>query len=149
MAVIGDRLAMLAGMTPRLAAQDFVFVSLDPNAVGHDLLARATGFFREPEGVSLILAVDTAIELGLNTTVTMRRITLEVYSSLEGVGLTAAVAHALADADIACNMVAAFHHDHVFVPSADAAKALDILLSLQKRAQAEDNQSTTLRATQE
>ena len=36
------------------------------------------------------------------------RITLMVHSDLEGVGLTAAVSGALADAGIACNMVAAF-----------------------------------------
>nr|WP_282098724.1 ACT domain-containing protein [Qipengyuania intermedia] len=60
----------------------------------------------------------------------MARITLEVYSDLEGVGLTAAVSTALADAGIACNMVAALNHDHVFVPAARSAEAILVLQKL-------------------
>jgi hypothetical protein len=50
-----------------------------------------------------------------------------VHSALDGTGLTAAVSAALAAAGIPCNMVAAFHHDHVFVPAAMAARALAVL----------------------
>ena len=42
----------------------------------------------------------------------------------------AAVATALGDADIPCNMVAGFHHDHLFVPVKDAARALQVLREL-------------------
>jgi hypothetical protein len=59
---------------------------------------------------------------------------IDVFSSLEGVGLTAAVASALSQADIACNMVAAYHHDHVFVPSNRADMAMEILTALQATA---------------
>ena len=61
-------------------------------------------------------------------------ITLNVYSSLEGVGLTAAVSNALRENAIPCNMVAAFHHDHVFVPSKMCDQAMEVLTSLQKQA---------------
>ena len=61
----------------------------------------------------------------------MRCITLQVHSALDGVGLTAAVAGALAAQGIACNMVAAYHHDHAFVPEAQAEAALAVLLALQ------------------
>ena len=57
----------------------------------------------------------------------MARITLTGHSALDGVGLTAAVASALADAEIPCNMVAAFHHDHAFVPWEMRARAMDHL----------------------
>ncbi|QOF70735.1 ACT domain-containing protein [Aminobacter sp. SR38] len=60
----------------------------------------------------------------------MRRITLNVYSALDGVGLTAAVATALARHAIPCNMVAAYHHDHAFVPAARAEAALASLEEL-------------------
>ena len=53
-----------------------------------------------------------------------------MHSSLEAVGLTAAVAAALAEAGISANVVAAFHHDHVFVPAERAEEALDCLRRL-------------------
>ena len=49
-------------------------------------------------------------------------ITLGVESPLTAVGLTAAVSTALAEAGIACNVVAAMRHDHVFVPFDRAAR---------------------------
>ena len=52
------------------------------------------------------------------------------------VGLTAAVAVALADAGIACNVVAAVHHDHLFVPVESADAALAALRALQPDAAA-------------
>ncbi|WP_409995099.1 ACT domain-containing protein [Rhizobium leguminosarum] len=61
----------------------------------------------------------------------MRQITLNVNSALDDVGLTAGVAASLAEAGIPCNMVAAYHHDHVFVPSGLADRALNLLVALQ------------------
>jgi hypothetical protein len=54
---------------------------------------------------------------------------------LDGVGLTGAVASALSDAAIPCNVVAAFHHDHLFVPADLAEAALHVLLDVQAEAQ--------------
>lgn len=113
---ISDLAAMLAGLNPVLDPQSYEFVTADEPR--HDALAT----FREEEGWSSIVpAADGS----------MCRITLRVYSALEGVGLTAAVASLLADHKIACNMVAAFHHDHLFVPAKDSARALDLLKTLQ------------------
>ena len=58
-------------------------------------------------------------------------ITLRVHSDLAAVGLTAAFARALADAGIACNVVAGVHHDHLFVPADRAGDALAALRALQ------------------
>jgi hypothetical protein len=44
------------------------------------------------------------------------QITLGVESSLDAVGMMAAVSAALAARGISCNPVSAFLHDHVFVP---------------------------------
>jgi len=52
---------------------------------------------------------------------------------LAAVGLTAAVARALADAGISCNVVAAAHHDHLFVPVDRAAEAIEALSRLQSQ----------------
>lgn len=59
-----------------------------------------------------------------------RRITLQVHSSLEAVGLTAAVSTVLATHQISCNMLAGFYHDHLFVPQEHAELALQLLVQL-------------------
>ncbi|WP_253251803.1 ACT domain-containing protein [Flavobacterium sp. ACN2] len=59
-------------------------------------------------------------------------ITLEVHSSSAAVGLTAAFSQALGNANISCNVVAAYLHDHIFVDENDALKAMDVLLKLKE-----------------
>jgi hypothetical protein len=85
------------------------------------------GFFRENEGMTVILPKSNADDLGLPYSTVFAWITLSVHSSLEAVGLTAAVSHALTEAGISCNVVAAFYHDHLFVPVKDAARAMGVL----------------------
>ena len=82
----------------------------------------------------MLIPVELAQKSMLNVESPMRCITLNVFSSLEGVGLTAAVSSALGDNGIPCNMVAAFHHDHVFVPSEMCDQAMEVLILLQNQA---------------
>lgn len=79
----------------------------------------------EDEGVTLVLTAAEAELAGVPGSAPMCWITLRVHSSLTAVGLTAAVATALSRDDISCNVIAGFHHDHLFVPAdrADAAMA--------------------------
>ena len=125
---VRDREAMIAGMGPRLDTQRWRFVLVSPDTAPQ-LLGAAIGTFREDEGVTAIVPSGLADELGIEGP-DFARITLMVHSDLEGVGLTAAVAGALADAGIACNMVAAFHHDHAFVPWARSEEGLQALVDL-------------------
>ncbi|WP_025660963.1 ACT domain-containing protein [Rhizobium sp. IBUN] len=133
---VKDTRAMLSRMTPALMDGEFVFCVTSDEDVAQLAVPDALAWFREHEGTSLILSRGRAAELGFNCDAPMRRIVLEVFSSLEGVGLTAAVASALAARSIPCNMVAAYHHDHVFVPVAMADLALEILLKLQETSSA-------------
>ncbi len=55
------------------------------------------------------------------------QITLTVHSSLEAVGLTAAVANKLASKDISANVIAAYYHDHIFVQTSKAEAAVSAL----------------------
>lgn len=84
----------------------------------------------ESEGLTLVLTTLQAQSLGACTDSRFKRITLSVYSSLEAVGLTAVVASALAKEGISANMIAAYHHDHVFVPADKADDAIQILTQL-------------------
>lgn len=128
---LGD---MLAGLSPELDDETYLFVTAADGHVPDQVTEAAIGWFREAEGISLIVPREAALALGFADGSPMRRLTLRVYSSLDGVGLTAAVAGRLADHGIACNMVAAFHHDHVFVPANRAEEALALLQQLQREA---------------
>lgn len=128
---LGD---MLAGLEPALTAGMFVFASFPGAQVPAGAMEWALGWFREAEGISLILPRETALTLGCGDDPPMRRIVLQVNSSLEGVGLIAAVAGRLAEHGIACNVIAAFHHDHLFVPAGRADEALRLLGDLQREA---------------
>lgn len=121
---------MIAGMRPQLQDGTFHFCTVVDSTLAQRALPMAMASFREEEGLSLILPEAAVRNLGLAGSTPMRQITLGIYSSLDGVGLTAAVATALADAGIACNMVAAFHHDHAFVPADRAEDALMRLAAL-------------------
>ena len=129
-----DRAAMIAGMNPVPDPVIYEFCTFAEGAVDAATRAAAQAAalasFVEDEGLSLILPQDAARRAGLAPGLAMARITLSVHSALDGVGLTAAVAGVLADHGIACKMVAAWHHDHVFVPAADAARALSLLRAL-------------------
>ncbi|MEC9067998.1 MAG: ACT domain-containing protein [Pseudomonadota bacterium] len=125
---VHDGRAMIAAIQPRLDPRIWRFVLVRPDTAPQ-LLGTAIGTFREDEGVTAIVPAALAEELDIEGP-DFARITLMVHSDLEGVGLTAAVSGALADAGIACNMVAAFHHDHAFVPSNRADEAIDALHKL-------------------
>jgi hypothetical protein len=109
---------MLAGMAPVLDPREWFFVQVDGAPP-----ADAFAVIREDEGV-------TAIVSGERAGMAFGRITLMVHSALEGVGLTAAVSGALAGAGIACNIVAGYHHDHLFVPWERREEALAVLRGL-------------------
>ena len=79
----------------------------------------------EEEGLTLVLPRQDADRVGLAYDYVAGCISLGVHSALEAVGLTAAVAEALARDGLSCNMVAGFHHNHLFVPHADAPRARD------------------------
>src|SRR5574344_2077337 len=66
-------------------------------------------------------------------------ITLSMHSSLEAVGLTAAISDKLSEFTISANVVAGYYHDHIFVQKDKAEEAVELLKELGKKAA--DNQS--------
>ncbi len=126
---VRGRDAMIRGMAPVRREGAFVFATVPEGQAGA-AAALAIATFAEGEGLSVILPRTEAEALGLPAELPMACITLTVHSALDGVGLTAAVSGALARAGIPCNIVAAFHHDHAFVPENRAGEALAILEAL-------------------
>lgn len=121
---------LISQMRPMLDPEPYVFCTFAEKTVADLAAYEPVGLFAETEGMSAILPVEKARALGLAEAEWFRRITLTVHSSLEAVGLTAAVSDALARAGIPANVVAAFFHDHVFVPAAQAEEALRLLTCL-------------------
>jgi hypothetical protein len=126
---------LLQSLAPMIRDDEWVFCSLGADlARGHAHAALAS--MREDEGTSLVLPRAYAAAAGLPDAPAFRCITLTVHSSLEAVGLTAAVATALAARGIAANVIAAARHDHVLVPAARADEALAALRALSDDARA-------------
>ncbi len=127
-----DLASMLASLTVTRRPGVYTVVSLDPatnpatDPAFHrasdtvstlsDLTPRAEVVITEAEGVTLVLRVEHAHDAGLPVDFEAAWLTLDVHSSLEAVGLTAAVSVALADCGIACNVIAGYFHDHLLVP---------------------------------
>lgn len=119
---------LLATMQPVLNPGEYVFCTTATAA--SISMEQVLGSFWEPEGLTLIVPRAAADAWGLPYGHVMAWLTLTVHSSLAAVGLTAAVAAALAQENISCNVVAAYYHDHLFVSHADAEAALRVLLAL-------------------
>ena len=126
---VTDLAELLQTMQPALNEGVYVFASVLPNTDVSALEPVAT--FREAEGLTLIVEEERALKAGLPVLFRAAWITLTVHSDLQAVGLTAAVASALAQAHISCNVVAAAFHDHLFVPAESGDEALAVLQRLQ------------------
>ena len=124
---------LLATLEPVLQPGVWAYVTAPPDVQIDGVEPLAT--FREQEGLTLILPAEQAARAGLPVLWRCAWITLTVHSDLTAVGLTAAFAGALAAAGISCNVVAAAHHDHIFVPETAAAQAIAVLRALQVRSQ--------------
>lgn len=119
---------LIHGMTPVLNKGEYVFVSVqDISQIERE---KTICELREKEGITVVLPKSYADELKLTYDFVASWITLEIHSSLEAVGLTAAFSAELAKNNISCNVVAGFYHDHIFVPVKDSEKAIRVLTRL-------------------
>ena len=125
-----DLAKILKTMKPQDNPGDYVFCVV--NDLNKFNLNEIIFFFREDEGITVVLKKEVADKLKLEYTFVATWITLTVHSSLESVGLTAAFSKALSEEAISCNVVAGYHHDHIFVPKKDGEKALKVLTKLSK-----------------
>lgn len=124
--------ALIASLDATLQPGVWVYAQIPRNAdpAAHQPLAS----FREAEGWTLIVEESRARASALPVRFRAAWITLSVHSALDGIGLTAAFARALAEAGIACNVMAGVCHDHLFVPIDQGEQALQCLRRLQTEA---------------
>jgi hypothetical protein len=124
---------LLATMKPELQPGEYVFASvpIDDSIIVKDAVV---GWFRESEGITLILERSAAIAAGVECTFPSRMITLTVHSSLEAVGFLALITERLAAAGISVNAISAYYHDHLFVPLQKADQAMQMLHTIMEEA---------------
>ena len=120
--------SLIKNIAPKMNQGQYVFITTNnPDAIqSSDIILQ----FREKEGTTFVLERKLADQKGLTYNFVAAWITLTVHSSLEAVGLTAKVSAALAKESISCNAVAAYHHDHIFVPYREADRAISVLRKL-------------------
>lgn len=126
-----DLETLIAGLEPVLCETPYAIATSSTGSVPAGI--DAVGTFREKEGLTVIAPLREVAGTDLVFHDSWAMISLTVHSSLSAVGLTAAVASALANAGISANMVAAYFHDHIFVPWDMRNAALEVLQRLRTR----------------
>lgn len=128
MSGISDLQTLLKSLSPSLQPGAYVYCSLPLDAIFDH--KQVIGTFIEAEGLTLIVPQAYAQAQNWEHSAPLAWISLSVHSDLEAVGLTAAFAQALGQVGISCNVVAAFYHDHIFVPLQKAEQAMRVLENL-------------------
>jgi predicted N-acetyltransferase YhbS len=123
---------LLASLSPQLDPRHYWFCHVASAKVpaGLPLLAR----LEEEEGATLVLAAEAAESAGLGASFVAQRIVLTVHSDFAAVGMMAAVATALAQRGVPCNVLAGVYHDHLFIAPDQAAAAMSAILEVQAAA---------------
>ena len=124
---------LLKEMKPVLDRTDYVFSTKKCFQIDEEIIAlNPIATFLESEGMTVVMSKIKAEKHKLSYDTIFNKITLEVHSSLEAVGLTAAISTALASRNISANMVTGYYHDHIFIPKDKADLALETLEGLTK-----------------
>ncbi|BDD61142.1 hypothetical protein MPDQ_007828 [Monascus purpureus] len=106
--------ALLATMKPTLPLH-----SLQPEML-----------FREPEGLTIIASKTLAESHGFGCAdyvFPCKKLSLTVHSSLEAVGLLAAITNRFAERSISTTVVSGYFHDHIFVAVGSEETAMRVL----------------------
>ncbi len=123
---------LIKGMTPILNDGQYVFCTIKSwKSID---ISSVLFHFNEAEGITIVLKKEIADQHEIPYEYIASWITLQVHSSLEAVGLTAAFANALADVNLSCNVVAGYYHDHIFVDHKVADLTIETLKDLARNA---------------
>ena len=121
---------LLESMSPILMDKDYVFISFADAHYGDYTELKPIASIVETEGLTLLIPQARADHFELSYDATFRGITLKVHSSLEAIGLTAALCNKLTEHALSANVIAGYYHDHIFVQSEFAETALSALIEL-------------------
>ena len=116
---------MLATLAVQRRPGVFTYIAVEVPTTG--LIAAAHAVIKEGRLTTIVLPVEAAERAGQKPTGQFAWLTLTVQSSLDAVGLTAAISARLTAVDISCNVLAGYHHDHLLVPVDRAHEAIAAL----------------------
>ena len=127
--MIGERNLdkLLASMSPELIDGEYIFCTFQDAQYGDHSDLEPIAAIGQSEGLTLIIPKSIADEKCISYESVFMGITLSIHSSLEAVGLTAAFASKLAEYGISANVIAGYYHDHIFVQSEFAERAMEAL----------------------
>jgi hypothetical protein len=125
-----DIRTLLASLTPELMEGEFVFCTFKNAAYGEYAELQPLASISEKEGLTLVIPRSIADAYTLRYESVFSCISLTVHSSLDAVGLTAALSNTLAAHRISANVIAGYYHDHIFVQRERAETAIAALAAL-------------------
>lgn len=122
----GDHDAPGGAFKPMLAEEEHGFATI-PMGSGWPSGLVPVATFAEAEGASVIALAELLKGIGIEHEAGWAKITIGADTRLDDVGITARISSALAEKGISANIVAAYHHDHVFVPWDRRDEAMSVL----------------------
>lgn len=123
---------LLSTMQPVLDTQTYVFITTTQSIASLPLATLDPQLIaQEAEGTTIVTTEALATSHGFKEAVfPCRKISLTIHSSLEAVGLIAAITDRLKDHNISTNVVSGFFHDHIYVSVGRAEDAMKVLEEL-------------------
>lgn len=113
---------------------EYGFGTIKTNAI--ELTSEILGTFKETEGLTVIAQKEYLEKNNIHHEGIYAKLTIEVHTSLELVGLTAVLAKQLGENNISANVIAGYFHDHIFVQYDLREKAIVALNHLKEHKQA-------------
>ena len=122
-----DLKKILESIDPYLVDDSFIFMTTDQSLSSISNTLNPIASFKENEGLSIVITQATADKNAITYDSVFSCISLGVHSSLESYGLISTISRELTQNNISTNVFSGYYHDHIFVQSEKADKALEII----------------------
>ena len=122
-----DLKKILESIDPYLVDESFIFMTTDQSLSSISNTLNPIASFKENEGLSIVITQATADKNAITYDSVFSCISLGVHSSLESYGLISIISRELTQNNISTNVFSGYYHDHIFVQSGKADKALEII----------------------
>jgi hypothetical protein len=112
---------------PELLPKPWAYVFLSDGISVSDFADVALAIVFEPEGVTIVLPYSVELPAETRREGPFAAIRLNLQTSLQESGITAAISQAWTEEGIPCNVIAGFFHDVFLCPWEDRERALSLV----------------------